>query len=49
VYAIDETSGAKKWAIAVEGLPSMPEVIDGRVIVGTDLGKIFAIVGSGTQ
>jgi outer membrane protein assembly factor BamB len=47
VYALDPVSGAEKWNLEVEGTPTMPVVIDGRVIVGTSLGKLVAIEGSG--
>jgi outer membrane protein assembly factor BamB len=49
VYAIDRVSGAQKWSIEVEGSPTMPVVTGGRVFVGTDLGKVVAIEGTGTQ
>jgi outer membrane protein assembly factor BamB len=47
VYALDPVSGAEDWNLEVEGTPTMPVVIDGRVIVGTSLGKLVAIEGSG--
>ena len=47
VYALDLATGRQLWAFKTEGLPSTPIVIDGRVIVGTDLGKVIALVGSG--
>ncbi len=43
VYALDLVSGAAKWNVEVGGTPTMPVVIDGRVFVGTDLGKVVAI------
>jgi hypothetical protein len=39
IRALDVATGAERWTIAVRGSPTMPVVIDGRVIVGTDLGK----------
>ncbi len=47
VHAIDVTTRAELWTFAVTGTPSAPAVIDGRVIVGTSLGKVVSIVGSG--
>ena len=46
VYAVDRASGVAIWSFAVNGVPSTPSVIDGRVFVGTDLGKVIAIGGS---
>jgi outer membrane protein assembly factor BamB len=46
VYAIDPVSGVQKWKLEVEGTPTVPVVIDGRVFVGTDLGKVVAIEGT---
>jgi outer membrane protein assembly factor BamB len=48
VYAIDPVSGAAKWKVEVKGTPTIPVVVDGRVFVGTDLGKIIAIEGTST-
>jgi outer membrane protein assembly factor BamB len=47
VHAIDISTHAELWAFAVTGTPSAPAVIDGRIIVGTSLGKVVSIVGSG--
>ena len=46
VYALDTATGAELWRIAVDGEPTIPVVIDGRVVVGTSLGMVTAIVGS---
>ena len=46
VRALDAATGALRWSLAVEGEPTMPAVINGRVIVGTTLGKVVAIAGS---
>jgi len=48
LYAIDPVSGVEKWKLEVEGTPTVPVVIDGRVVVGTHLGKVVAIEGSST-
>ena len=46
LYALDTATGAELWRIAVDGEPTIPVVIGGRVIVGTSLGMVTAIVGS---
>ncbi len=46
VYAVDAATGEELWKVEVGGAPSIPVVIAGRVIVGTDLGTVVAIVGS---
>jgi eukaryotic-like serine/threonine-protein kinase len=46
VYAIDPVSGMEQWKLEVEGTPTVPVVVDGRVFVGTDLGKVVAIEGT---
>jgi outer membrane protein assembly factor BamB len=43
VTAYDRTTGTALWSIEVSGVPSTPSVIDGRVLVGTDLGTVIAI------
>lgn len=45
----ERTSDVAIWSFAVNGVPSRPSVIDGRVFVGTDLGKVIAIGGSGSS
>jgi outer membrane protein assembly factor BamB len=47
VYAIELATGKLRWADATKGVPTTPGVVDGRVIVGTDLGKLIALKGSG--
>jgi outer membrane protein assembly factor BamB/class 3 adenylate cyclase len=46
VRAFDATTGEELWRVDVQGTPTMPAVIDGRVIVGTSLGRVIAIGGS---
>jgi outer membrane protein assembly factor BamB len=45
VRAVDARSGRELWALPVVGNASSPAVIDGRVFVGTDLGRVVAIGG----
>jgi eukaryotic-like serine/threonine-protein kinase len=46
VQAIDAATGHGLWSISVAGTPTMPAVVDGRVIVATGAGKVVAIEGS---
>jgi eukaryotic-like serine/threonine-protein kinase len=46
VRALDTASGEQQWRVDVSGTPTIPAVIDGRVIVGTSLGRVVAILGS---
>ncbi|MDP9270988.1 MAG: PQQ-binding-like beta-propeller repeat protein, partial [Chloroflexota bacterium] len=46
IRALDGPTGEQLWSITVKGTPTMPAVIDGRVIVGTSLGRVVAIGGS---
>lgn len=45
VYALDRMTGQERWRVVVEGTPTIPVVVGGRVIVGTDLGEVIAITG----
>jgi eukaryotic-like serine/threonine-protein kinase len=47
IYAVDAGTGLERWNVGVQGGPYGPAVIDGRIFVGTNLGKIIAIGGSG--
>jgi outer membrane protein assembly factor BamB len=49
VAAIDRASRVARWRIAVKGVPSTPAVLDGRVFVATDLGKVVAIGDPGAS
>jgi len=46
IYAIDARTGKERWRFKVQGSPNVPAIVDGRIIVGTDLGKLIAIGGS---
>ncbi|GAC1347784.1 MAG: hypothetical protein NVSMB27_13960 [Ktedonobacteraceae bacterium] len=45
LYALDATSGAKKWAYQTEGgyVDSSPAVVGGLVYVGSDDGNVYAL------
>jgi outer membrane protein assembly factor BamB len=46
LHAIDVVTGTERWKFKVKGAANVPAVVDGRIFVGTDLGKIVAIGGS---
>ena len=46
IRAFNALTGEQQWSITVRGTPTMPAVIDGRVFVGTSLGRVVAIGGS---
>jgi outer membrane protein assembly factor BamB len=46
VEAIDATTGAPLWSVPIKGIPYAPTVVDGYLIVGTDVGTLYAIGGS---
>jgi len=46
IRAFNARTGDQLWSIKVQGTPTMPAVIDGRVFVGTSLGRVVAIGGS---
>ena len=46
VYAIEALTGSERWRMDVRGEPTVPLVIGGRVVVGTNLGTVLALVGS---
>ncbi len=43
IYAVDALTGTQRWKFKVQGAPNVPAIVDGRIFVGTDLGKIVAI------
>ena len=47
VYAVDTESGTELWRVEVSGSPTIPVVVDGRVVVGTDLGVLVSIAEEG--
>ena len=46
IHAIDIATHSELWTIAVAGTPSSPAIVDGRIIVGTSLGRVVSIVGT---
>jgi outer membrane protein assembly factor BamB len=46
IYAVDVRTGNGIWKFPVTGAPNVPAVIDGRIFVGTALGKVIAIGGT---
>jgi outer membrane protein assembly factor BamB len=49
VRAVDARTGEVLWKVPTTGKPTMPAVVGGRVYVGTDLGQVLAIGGSGAS
>ena len=47
VEAIDATTGTSIWSVPIKGVPYAPSVVDGYLLVGTDLGTLYAIAGAG--
>lgn len=45
-YAMNAETGAEVWRLPIAGGPTMPVVVNGRVILGTDVGMVQAIIGS---
>ncbi len=43
IYALDVVTGMERWKFEVRGEPNVPAIVDGRIFVGTDLGKVVAI------
>lgn len=46
IYAVDVATAKERWRFEVPGSPNVPAISEGRIFVGTDLGKIIAIGGS---
>lgn len=45
-YAMNAQTGAEVWRLPIAGGPTMPVVVNGHVILGTDVGLVQQIVGS---
>jgi outer membrane protein assembly factor BamB/class 3 adenylate cyclase len=46
VHALDATSGEELWSESVDGAPGTLTVVDGRVLFGTDAGRLISIAGT---
>jgi glucose dehydrogenase len=44
--ALDAATGAQVWSVEIDGIPFAPAVADGYLLVGTDLGHLYAISGA---
>lgn len=49
VHAIDIESHDELWSFGVNGTPTAPAIVNGRVIVGTSLGKVVSISGTNDE
>jgi outer membrane protein assembly factor BamB len=47
VEAVDATTGKSIWSVPIKGVPYAPAVVDGYLLVGTDIGTLYAIAGAG--
>ena len=45
IHAIDVATHTERWVHATQGTPTSPAIVDGRIFVGTDLGKVEAVIG----
>ncbi|MDQ3938553.1 MAG: PQQ-like beta-propeller repeat protein, partial [Chloroflexota bacterium] len=45
VWALDTSTGAPNWSVQLEGEPTIPVVVNARVVVGTTTGLVVAIAG----
>ena len=45
--ALDATTGATQWTVPLTGVPYAPTVVDGYLLIGTDLGVLYAVGGPG--
>jgi outer membrane protein assembly factor BamB len=48
IHAVDVATAKERWRFSVQGSPNVPLIQDGRVFVGTSLGKVVAIGGTQT-
>lgn len=46
IHAVDVRAAKELWRFEVQGAPNVPAILDGRVFVGTNLGKVVAIGGT---
>jgi outer membrane protein assembly factor BamB len=46
VHAIDVSTQRESWSVPVAGLPTAPTIVDGRIIVGTSLGKVVSLAAA---
>lgn len=44
--ALDAATGEERWSVDIKGIPFAPAVADGYLLVGTDIGHLYAIGGS---
>jgi len=44
--ALDASTGKSRWKVFISGVPYGPTVVDGYLLVGTDLGVLYAIGGT---
>jgi outer membrane protein assembly factor BamB len=45
-FAVDRVTGAELWSVPIRGVPYGPTVAGGMLLIGTDLGIVYAIGGT---
>ena len=45
IWAVDGAARATQWSVPIKGIPFGPAVVDGYLVVGTDIGVLYAIAG----
>lgn len=45
-FAVDRVTGKELWSVPIRGVPYGPTVASGMVLIGTDLGIVYAIGGT---
>ena len=45
-FAVDRVTGKELWSVPIRGVPYGPTVAGGMVLIGTDLGIVYAIGGT---
>jgi outer membrane protein assembly factor BamB len=44
--ALDAATGDERWSVDISGIPFAPAIAEGYLLVGTDIGHLYAIAGS---
>jgi polyvinyl alcohol dehydrogenase (cytochrome) len=48
LYALNRATGAVRWQVPIKGVPYGAAITSGLMLVGTDVGNLYAIGGSGS-
>ena len=44
--ALDAATGNERWSVDISGIPFAPAIAEGYLLIGTDIGHLYAIAGS---